>query len=91
MGVNIWSELTVGIGGEFIIPKRKLWFELVPGLAFKAVWFGRKRKKLFHETEYLVLYRFDIYKESQCQIAWIPVSQLIAREMNKIIDKDYNS
>lgn len=91
MSANIWNNLTIGIRTEFKMPKRKFWYEIVPGFAFKAVWFGKQRKLWFREKEYLVLYRFDVLKESECHIAWIPVSQLIGREMSKYIDKDYNN
>jgi hypothetical protein len=90
MGVNIWNNLTVGIDREFRVPKRKFWYEIIPGFAFKAVWFGRQRKLWFREKEYLILYRYDVLKKSECCIAWISVSQLIEREMSNIIDKDYN-
>ena len=90
MGVNLhlWHRLSPGIG-EFQIPKRKFWFEQVPGFAYKAVWLGRERKQWFCEKEYLVLYRCDVYNKKQCYITWVPVSQLYEREMSKSIDKDY--
>jgi hypothetical protein len=92
MAINIWNFLTPGIGGEFKIEKRKFWLEVVPGLAFKAMWLGRQRKRWFSkEAEYLVIYRNDLQKESQCEIAWVSVSQLIARDMNDFIDKSYKS
>jgi hypothetical protein len=92
MAIHLWNFMSVGLNPEFKIEKRKFWLEVVPGLAFKAVWLGRQRKRWFNkEPEYLVLYRYDIFKESRCEIAWVPVSQLIEREMSKNIDKDYES
>ena len=91
MGINIWNKLTVGIEPVFKMPKRKLWFECIPGvMAFPAVTFGRKRKLWFRKTEYLILYRDNTYKESRCHIAWVPVSQLIDREASKFIDKSFD-
>ena len=80
MGVNLWNKLTNGIDRPVVNHKRKLWYECIPGImAFPAVTFGRKRKLWFRETEYLVIYRDNTYKESHCVIAWIQESQLIIR------------
>jgi len=76
MGISLWFKISSGLR---VNKKRKLWFTIVPGLAFKAVTFGRKRKLWFRETEYMTIYRFDIHKKNQCYVAWIPESQLIER------------
>jgi hypothetical protein len=79
MGINIWNKLTIGIRRP-VNEKRKLWYEYVPGaIAFPAVTFGRKRKLWFRETEYLIIYRHDLFKESRCIIEWIGESQLLKR------------
>jgi hypothetical protein len=80
MGVNIWNKLTIGISRPAVNHKRKLWYEYVPGvLAFPAVTFGRKRKLLFGKTQYLIIYRYDIFEKTRCVIEWIDESRLIER------------
>lgn len=80
MSINLWNKKTNGIDKPVVNQKRKLWFEFVPGIAFPAVTFGRQRKRWFKkETEYLIIYRFDIFKECQCHIKWIPESMLLER------------
>jgi hypothetical protein len=88
MAIHIWNFLSVGLNPEFKIEKRQFWLEAVPGFAFKAVWFGRQRKRWFHEKEYLVLYRNDVFKESHCHIAWVPVSTLTDRFALRIKIRD---
>jgi hypothetical protein len=96
MAINIWNFLSVGLNTEFKVEKRQFWLEAAPGIAFKTVWFGRKRKRWFKkETEYLVLYRNDVFKESHCEIAWIPISMLYDRDSyikksNVCRDKELN-
>jgi hypothetical protein len=79
VSINLWNKLTIGISRPVVNYKRKLWFEFVPGIAFPAVTFGRKRKLWFRETEYLIIYRYDIFKKNNCIIAWIGESQLLER------------
>jgi hypothetical protein len=96
MGINLWNYLSVGIEPEFRMEKIKFWYTAVPGIAFKAVWFGRQRTKWFSKKiEYLILYRNDAFKKSHCHIEWVRQSQLIHRDyvtvnMQKFIEKNLN-
>ena len=72
---SIWHFLSPGLG-EFILPKRKIWYEVVPGvLAFQAVTLGKTRKWFWSE-ELLILFR-DV--DNTCKFAWIRPSETVNR------------
>ncbi len=81
---SIWHYMCVF--GEFTMPRVKLWYEVVPGFAFKAIWFGRQRK-LLGSRQYLVLYRDS--SRNKCSVEWIFTSKLIERGLHNF-DKFYN-
>ena len=83
---SIWHYMTINFG-DFTMPKVKLWYEFVPGFAFRAIWFGRQRK-LLGRRQYLVLYRDNI--NDKCSIEWIFTSKLTERGLHNF-DKFYNT
>ena len=56
--------------------KRKLYFAMCPGVAFRGVTLGRTRKRWFGSTEHLIMYRNDLAKKQNIFFDWIPESQL---------------
>lgn len=77
---SIWQTLTAGISAN---AERKLfWYELCPGVAFKAASLGKTRKRWFTSTEYLIVYRNDMDGQyPYCIIEWIPESILYERNL----------
>jgi len=69
---SIWHYLSPGLG-EFTMPKRKIWYEIIPGImAFKAVTLGKTRM-WFWKRETLILFR-DI--DDRCKFAWARPSEI---------------
>jgi hypothetical protein len=75
---SIWHKLTAGIPAT--ATKKKYYYEICPGLGFKAVSLGRTRDRWFSCKEVLVLYRNNLNPQnSYCYIDWISENQLIER------------
>ena len=76
---SIWQALTAGLTAN--VERKLYWYELCPGVAFKAVSLGRTRKRWFTSTEHLIAYRNNMDRDyPYCVIDWIPESQLIERQ-----------
>lgn len=80
-GINIWHKLNGGLRTdvEKTGTKRKLWYEIIPGVcAFEAITLGITKKRFWNwqGNKCLILYR-DI--NNKCVIEWIPESQLCNR------------
>jgi hypothetical protein len=73
--INHWSFLSAGTTGK----KQMFWFEIVPGVAFKAITLGRKRKTWFNGTEYLIMYRNNLGTQKNIFFDWVSESHLIER------------
>lgn len=74
---SFWSFMGAGTNGK----KRKLFFEIVPGLAFRGVTLGRKRTTWFRGTEYLIMYRNDLAEKENIFFDWISESQLLFEDV----------
>jgi hypothetical protein len=67
---NFWSFMSAGTQGK----KQKLYFEICPGVAFRGVTLGRKRKTWFRGTEYLIMYRNNLAKKETIFFDWVSES-----------------
>jgi len=75
---SIWHALTAGIPVN--AEKKKYYYEICPGVGFKAVSLGRTRERWLSSREHLVLYRNNLNPQnSYCYIDWIPETLLIER------------
>lgn len=74
---SFWSFMSAGTNGK----KQKLFFEIYPGVAFRGVTLGRKRKRWFAGTEYLIMYRNDLAKKENIFFDWVNESQLLFEDV----------
>jgi hypothetical protein len=72
---SIWHYMM--LNGEFKMPRVKFWYEVFPGFAFKAVWFGRQRN-LFGYKQYFVLCRNNL--KNECFVEWVLASKICQRD-----------
>ena len=74
---SIWHYMGLRFG-ELTMPRVKFWYEVIPGFAFKAVWFGRQRKLWLAGKQYFVLYRDNL--NNKCDASWILASKICVRD-----------
>jgi hypothetical protein len=74
---SIWHLLTAGLD---VNNKTLYWYEMCPGVGFKAVSFGRTRSTWFNGTEYLIAYRNSLNSANPYIVVdWVNESLLVKR------------